>query len=448
MKLFFFSTLFIVFSFSILKAQEASPEQPNILFILTDDQGYGDLGCYGSSTIATPNIDKLCSEGMKFKSFYVHNRCSPTRLAFMTGSHAHRAGVSKVIYRRDSIGINPAEITVAELLKQAGYTTGMVGKWHLGEWQKFNPVNHGFDSFYGFMEYDAGDGSKRTTGIWRNKELVEKDVGKTDGIHTPKLLAAGKNFIEENSDKPFFLYYASPLPHVKWIPNEKFKGSSEHGTYGDVIQEIDWQVGELLKKLDELGLTQNTLVIFTSDNGPQLNVNGCGSSGILRDGKWTNFEGGIRVPCIMRWPDEIPAGTVNNEITGIIDMLPTFAALAGVDVPTNRIIDGRNIHPYLKQERIYPPIHDQFIVPGATIRYKDWKLFVSDQKPGGNDKGEGEIGRKPADAGSLFNLKDDVGETTDVSDQYPEVVKGLKIRMNAAMRELKANSREIGKIEE
>lgn len=427
MKLFFLSSLFIVFGFRTPEAQEANLKQPNILFILSDDQGYGDLGCYGSTTIATPNVDKLCSEGMKFESFYVHNRCSPTRLAFMTGSHADRAGYSKVIYRHSKIGINKEEITVAELLKKAGYTTGIVGKWHLGEWQKFNPVNHGFDSFYGFMDYAGLKPPERKTGIWRNKKLVEEDVQKTDGIHSSKLLKAGIEFIKENKNKPFFLYYASPLPHVKWLPMDRFKGTSEQGTYGDVVQELDWQVGELLNILDELGIADNTLVIYASDNGPQLNAKGHGSAGDLRAGKWSDFEGGIRVPCIMRWPEVIPAGSVNNEITGIVDILPTFAALAGVEVPSDRVIDGRNILPYLQAERVYPPIHDQFIVPGATIRYKDWKLFIRE--------------------GSLFNLKDDVGETTDVSDQYPEIVKGLKIRMNAAMHELNVNTREIGKID-
>ena len=427
----------------------SADSKPNIILILADDQGYGDLGCFGSEEIATPKIDQLCKEGMKFTSFYVHNRCSPTRLALMTGSHAHRAGTSKVIYRRDKIGINPAEITVAELLKKAGYTTGIVGKWHLGEYEQFNPVNHGFDSFYGFMEYGGDSGADRKTGIYRNKELIEENVTKTDGIHSPKLLEAGINFIKSNKDEPFFLYYASPLPHTKWIPNEKFKGSSKQGTYGDVVQEIDWQVGELMATLDELGLAENTLVIYTSDNGPQLNVEGYGSTGVLRDGKWTDFEGGIRVPCIMRWPGIVPAGSVNNEITGIIDMLPTFCGLAGVDVPTDRVIDGCNIFPYMKGNEVIPPIHTTFIVPGATIRFKHWKLLVAEQKPGGGDKkGKGKPGRVSANAGSLFNLKDDLGETTDVSVKYPEKVEELTDIMNTFMTEIKVNSRPIGEVKD
>lgn len=421
---------------------------PNILFILADDMGYGDLGCYGAQAIKTPNLDSLRHQGMQFTSFYVHNRCSPTRLAFMTGCHAHRAGTSNVIYRRERIGIHENEITVAELLKQAGYTTGIVGKWHLGEWQEFNPVNHGFNYFYGFMEHGGKNGDQRLMGIWHNKELIEEKVTMTDGVHSPKLLAAGIEFIKANQNHPFFLYYASPLPHTKWIPMDRFRGSSEQGTYGDVIQEIDWQVGELLATLDDLGLVQNTLVIFTSDNGPQLNVDGHGSSGHLRDGKWTNFEGGIRVPCIMRWPGVIPEDSTNNEITGIIDMLPTFSSLAQEDPPSGRTIDGRNITSYLKGETVDPPIHETFIVPEATIRHKDWKLLVKAQKPGGTGPGKskGDTDRVPADAGSLFNLKDDPGETTNLSSLYPEKVQELSAMMKEFTAELEANSRPIGEV--
>jgi arylsulfatase A-like enzyme len=326
----------------------AAPEgsKPNIIVMLTDDQGYGDLGCFGAKNISTPNIDRLCKEGMKFTSFYVTNRCSPTRLAFMTGSLPERAGWSKVIYRHSLVGIHPDEVTVPELMQKAGYTTGMVGKWHLGEFQKFNPVRHGFDSFYGFLQCGGAEGKDEgLKGLFRNTKFLEKSVGKTHGKYSPKLRQAGIDFIRKNKDRPFFLYYASPLPHVKWIPNEKFKGSSKQGTYGDVIQEIDWQVGGLMDTLDELGLTKNTLVVFASDNGPQLNVEGHGSSGPLRDGKWTNFEGGIRSPTIMRWPAVISAGSTNDEITSIMDLLPTFCELAGVEPPSDRLLDGRSILP-------------------------------------------------------------------------------------------------------
>lgn len=425
----------------LLQSVSAAP-QPNIIVFLTDDQGYGDLGCYGSKDIATPNVDRLRAEGMKFDSFYVHNRCSPTRMAFMTGSHARRAGASKVIYRKDRTGINADEITVPELLRKAGYTTGMVGKWHLGEWPQFNPTLHGFDSFYGFMEYD----DNKSTALFRDREMVEKVRGKTDGALSPRLLDAGIEFIRANRNKPFFLYYASPLPHTKWKPSREFAGTSQQGTYGDVVQEIDWQVGALMNSLEELNLARNTLFIFASDNGPQLNVKGHGSSGGLRDGKWTDFEGGIRVPCIMRWPATIPAGSSNNEITGIVDLLPTFCSIAQVELPTDRAIDGRNILPYLRGQKPDTPIHNTFVVPDAAIRHGDWKLLVKAQKPGANGN-RGMQGRQPAKAGSLFNLKMDVGETTDVSEKHPEKVRELSRLMQAYMKDFNSNTRPIGRVD-
>ncbi|TWT97380.1 sulfatase-like hydrolase/transferase [Neorhodopirellula pilleata] len=426
-----------------LVGESLASEKPNMIVILTDDLGYGDLGCYGATEIATPNIDNLCAEGMKFNSFYVHNRCSPTRAALMTGCYAQRVGVDSVIYRKEKIGLHSDEITVAELLKTAGYATGIVGKWHLGEWDEFNPVNHGFDSFFGFMDCD----DKKTTALYRNQEIVEKVKRKTDGIHSPKLLAAGIEFIKSNQDRPFLLYYASPLPHVTWLPHPRFQGSSKQGTYGDVVQEIDWQVGELMKTLEELNLAENTLVVFASDNGPQLNVKGHGSAGVLRDGKWSNFEGGIRVPCIMRWPAVISAGSSNDDITGIIDMLPTFCSIAGVAVPSDRVIDGRNLLPYMRGEQVESPIHESFIVPGATIRHGDWKLLTKRRNPSKVEADHvGKADRLPAHTGTLFNLKADPGETTDVAAEHPDKVAELTKRMSDFMKDLDAHSRPIGNI--
>ena len=405
---------------------------------LTDDQGYGDLGCFGSESLETPNIDQLCREGMKFEDFYVHQRCSPTRLALMTGSHAHRVGTTKVIYNKDRIGIHESEVTVPELLKTAGYATGIIGKWHLGEWDAFNPTRHGFDSFCGFM-VDLEQG----TGIYRDLKRVESIKQKTDGRHSPKLLDAAIDFIAEHRERPFFLYYASPLPHTPWIPNERFAGTSRRGAYGDVIREIDWQVGELIKALDDHGVGDNTLFLFASDNGPVLGIGG-GDAGPYRDGKWTDFEGGIRVPCIMRWPKTIEAGSTNSEITGVIDLLPTFCAIAGVDLPQDRVLDGRSILPYLKGERVSQPIHESFIVPGSVIRYGRWKLLVREIRPGGKSGREGK--RPSAPRGSLFDLRTDPGETRDVSSEHPEIVADLKRRMDVAVKDLKANSRPIGRL--
>ncbi len=363
--------LVVVALFMLSNISLFAVEKPNIIFILADDQGYGDLSCYGSTVISTPNIDLLASQGMKFESFYVHNRCSPTRAALMTGCHAQRVDMGKVIYRSDKAGLNKKEITVAELLNQAGYSTGLIGKWHLGEWPQFNPIHHGFDYFYGFMD-DEGKGRA----IFENlKKVADVDI-KNDRYATKKIVPASIEFIRKNKEKPFFMYYASNIPHSKWNPNQEFEGTSKQGPYGDCVQQLDWAVGEILNELDALGLTENTLVIYASDNGPQLNRIGYGSAGALRDGKWSDFEGGIRVPCIMRWPNKIPAASINNEITGIIDMLPTFCEIAGVEYPKDRIIDGKSILPYMLQEKLDKPVHESFIVPGATIRYGDWKLFV------------------------------------------------------------------------
>lgn len=414
---------------------------PNIVFIFSDDQGYGDLGCYGSDSIKTPNIDSLARDGMKFESFYVCNRCSPSRAAFLTGSLPGRVGIDKVVYRRDRIGLNQDELTIAELLQRRNYATGLIGKWHLGDWPQFNPVHHGFDTFYGFLEHE-----ERKFGIYENLELKETNVSKTSGVHSPRLLSKAIDFIRSNHQKPFFLYYASPLPHTKWDPLERFKGTSAQGTYGDVVQELDWQVGELLKELKRLELSESTLVVFASDNGPQLNIDGHGSAGVLRDGKWSNFEGGIRVPCLMRWPGKIAAGSVCQQMTAITDMLPTFCKLANAEVPTDRVIDGRSILPYMLGQEPDLPIHNTWIVPGNTIRQGDWKLFVRKGKAGGNNKHKGASKRQPVAAGTLFNLKDDLGETTNAAARHPAVVRQLSDAMSDFMKAYQANPRPSGKV--
>lgn len=425
----------------LISAVFSYAESPNIVFIFSDDQGYGDLGCYGSETISTPNIDSLAKEGMKFTSFYVHNRCSPSRAAFMTGCIAGRVGIDNVVYRRDKVGLHADEITVAELLKDKGYSTGLIGKWHLGDWPQFHPRKHGFDYFYGFLEHDD-----RKFGIYENEQLLEPDVSKTDGIHSSKLLKNAIEFLREQHNKPFFLMYSSPLPHTKWKPLDRFKGLSKQGTYGDVVQELDWQVGELLKELDMLGLAKNTLVVFASDNGPQLNVDNPGTAAPFRDGKWSNFEGGIRVPCIMRWPGKIAAASTCHEITAITDMLSTFCKLADIAVPTDRAIDGKSILPYMLGESQDEPIHDTWIIPDKTIRKGEWKLYVSKGKPGGvRVKNKTTSKRQPVNPGTLFNLRRDPGETTNVASQNSEVVKDLRRNMkefmNSYRRKLRSNGR-------
>ena len=433
-----FAATVVLLLATVAAAEEA--DRTNFIVFLTDDQGYGDLGCFGSTSLRTPHLDQLRREGMKFTDFYVHQRCSPSRLAFMTGCHAHRAGCTKVIYAKDRIGIHDNEITTAELLRSAGYRTAIIGKWHLGEWDAFHPVRHGFDEFFGFLtDLDQG------TGLYRSQTRLESVRHKTDGDYSQRLLDAATEFVVTSKDRPFFLYYASPLPHTPWLPGDRFRGTSSRGTYGDVIREIDWQVGELLNTLRQHGVADNTLFIFASDNGPVLGING-GDAGPFRDGKWTDFEGGIRVPCLMRWPNVIAAGSTNSQITGIIDLLPTFCELAGVAVPTDRTIDGRSLVPYLKGIELQQPIHDSFIVPGSVIRHGRWKLLTKKLKPGGRSGREGQ--RPAAAAGSLFDLQMDPGETQDVSDRHPDIVRDLRRRMQAAVTQLEATKRPIGRLPE
>jgi arylsulfatase A-like enzyme len=438
------SLFFLLCAFAPLReAQAAVPSKPNIVFILADDLGYGDLGCYGAKNIHTQNIDSLARDGMKFTSFYVHQRCSPSRLAFMTGSYAHRAGSTKVIYRRDRVGINPAETTTAELLKQAGYTCGLVGKWHLGEWEPFHPLNHGFDYFKGAWHVAADDDEAGEEGgaFMENRTVLDPQYRKCGETEHEEVNGA-LSFIEANQARPFFLFYASRGTHSHWKPSAQFIGTSPRPkNYGDAVQELDFEVGRLLQKLDELGLTSHTLVIFGSDNGAPVTPGP--SNKPLREGKWTNFEGGIRTPWLMRWPGRIPSGAASDAIAGIWDLLPTFCAVADVAPPTDRTLDGVSLLPVLIGKTGLVSPHENVIMAGSTIRQGDWKLFLKAEKPGG----KGNRGGKPTTAGSLYNVATDAGETTDVAAEHPEEVQHLRVAAEAFEKELAAHSRPIGRLE-
>jgi arylsulfatase A-like enzyme len=435
----------IAFGWALIGAGLAADTKPNIVFILADDLGYGDLACFGGKDIKTPNIDSLARDGMKFTSFYVHQRCSPSRLAFMTGSYAHRAGSTKVIYRRDRIGINPAEITTPELLKQAGYTSGLVGKWHLGDWEPFHPLNHGFDYFKGAWHLDEdGDGTGEEGGaLMENRTVLSATYSKCGETEHEEVNGALR-FIEENRSRPFMLYYASRGTHSRWNPSPGFIGTSPRpNRYGDAVQELDFEVGRILQKLDALGLSRTTLVVFGSDNGAPLNSPGP-SNAPLRDGKWTNFEGGIRTPWVMRWPGRIPAGATTGDIAGIWDLLPTFCHIAGVEPPGDRVLDGVNLLPVMLGAQSAAPPRESVIMDESTIRLGDWKLFLKTEKPGGKKGGE----RQGTAAGSLYNMKADPGETTDVAAGHPEIVARLRRAAQVFHDELTANSRLIGRLDE
>ncbi len=439
-------SLATVFLTTVVLGSQAQ-RKPNILFYLTDDLGYGDVGCYGAEGQYTPAIDKLAKEGTKFTRFYVHQRCTPSRASFMTGCYAQRVGLQSIVYKhRDGpVGLNPDEITLPELLKTAGYQTALVGKWHLGEWEPFHPLNHGFDYFYGFLK--ATEGTENVSLIENRKQLAE-GIKKTGG-QAPGMVNAAVNFMKENKDEPFFLYYSDPLPHSPYYPSDEFKGTSKRGAYGDVIHEIDWQFNHLMNALKELGLEKDTIVVFTSDNGPPVQRQSkfdVGMTGPLRDGKWTDFEGGVRVPFIMRWPGKVKPDAESDAMIGIIDMLPTFCEIAGAKVPTDRVIDGVNILPQLLGDTKSDPLRDTQIVPGSTIIHNGWKYYMKTQTPYNKKKNTNGVWGdfKPAEAGALFNLNEDISETTNVSAQYPEKVAALKKKMDAFMAEFEKSTRPVG----
>ncbi len=334
-------------------AQEKQIVKPNVVIIFTDDQGYGDLSCYGNPTINTPNIDKMATQGCKLTQFYVASPvCTPSRAALMTGCYPKRVSLHKgVLFQRDKRGLNPKETTIAEILKQKGYKTGMVGKWHLGHHTKFLPTQQGFDYYYGYpysndmsAKEQALLGRKNYKGrlpLMRNNDILEwePDQSKTTQSFTKEAVS----FIKKNKKSPFFLYFAHPQPHIPLYRSEKFEGVSARGKYGDVIEEIDWSVGKVLQTLKEEGVDDNTLIIFTSDNGPwKLYKQDGGSTGPLRGEKGTTWEGGQRVPCIVRWPNKIPAATICSKVTTAMDILPTIAQLTGASLPEKKI-DGIDI---------------------------------------------------------------------------------------------------------
>ena len=351
-----------------MTAPEAQ-SRPNIIVIMADDLGYGDLSSYGAELIKTPNIDRLATEGVKMTSFYAGAAvCTPSRAALMTGRYPIRTGAQHVFRAQFDDGMEPGEVTLAEMLGEAGYATGMVGKWHLGHQLEHWPTNQGFDDFYGvaysndMFPFDLFDGTKR----------IESPVDQT--TLTARYADAAVDFIEQNADEPFFLYYAESFPHIPLFHPPANAGRSEAGTYGDVVETIDDAVGDILDTLERLEIEDNTLIFFTSDNGPWFE----GSSGDLRDRKGGTYLGGFQVPMLVRWPDRLPAGSETSEMAMSIDLLPTIAAATGATAPTDRTIDGRNILPVLEAGAATP--HDVlFFFDGNDIvaaRNADYRLVV------------------------------------------------------------------------
>jgi len=424
------------------------PDRPNFIVIFTDDQGYGDVGVYGATGFETPNIDRMAAEGLKLTDFYVPATvCTPSRAALLTGSYPKRVGLHEAVLFPDSDhGLNPDELTIAELLKPFGYRTGMVGKWHLGHQANLLPPTQGFDVFFGVPYSNDMDGyyyrdrdfQSPPLPLYRNRELVES--GPDQALLTKRFTEAAVDFIRAYRDEPFFLYVAHVMPHLPWHASDAFVGSSEFGLYGDVIQEIDWSVGAILDAVKEAGLDERTLVVFTSDNGPVVRPDG-GSAGPLRGAKATTWEGGQREPGLLRWPGRIPAGSVSTAITTTMDLLPTFLALAGGQPPADRTIDGHDISTLLTDPATATSPYDAFYYysrngPVEAIREGDWKLHVAKSR-GWNAAQQGDF---PV---SLFNLSDDVGETTNVAADHPEVVERLRRKLEQFDADLTREARPV-----
>jgi arylsulfatase A-like enzyme len=443
------------------QAQESAKADrpPNVVIILADDQGYGDLGCYGAKDFETPNLDRMAQEGVRFTDFYVAQAvCSASRAALLTGCYPNRIGILGALNPSSTHGISDQEKTLAEVLKPRGYATAIYGKWHLGHRPKFLPTRHGFDDYYG-LPYSNDMWPKHPSGKFPDLPMIEGEkvvaLNPDQTQLTTWYTQRAVRFIEKNKDRPFFLYLAHNMPHVPLHVSDKFKGKSKQGLYGDVIMEIDWSVGEVLSALKKHGLDERTLVMFTSDNGPWLSYgNHAGSAGPLREGKMTTWEGGLREPCLMRWPGHIPPGIVCREPAMTIDVLPTVAKLADAELPRHKI-DGLDIWPLIVGQPGAKSPHEAFYLYWnqdlQAIRSGRWKLHF----PHSYITLAGEAAGKDGQPGpykqaktplALFDLEDDPGESKNLADQHPEVVRLLEQLAEKARDDLgDAATKRVGK---
>ncbi len=414
-----------------LRAQPAE-RPPNIVIILADDLGYGDLAVYGGKGIRTPRIDAMAAAGVRLTEFYsVAPTCTPARAALLTGRYPKRSGMTRVLIPKEKWGLPASEITLAQELKQRGYTTACIGKWHLGGRQPYRPRKHGFDLFYGVLY--SNDMSLLPLlkwprlELWQNGQVIESPA-RVD-LLTRRYTEEAVSFIGRNRDHPFFLYLPHTMPHTPVQPSREFRGRSKHGPYGDAVEEIDWSTGEILDALRRYQVAGNTLVIFTSDNGPWVighnkkKIKG-GSAGPLRGAKNTTWEGGVRVPFVARWPGHIPAGKVLGGIASLMDLFPTAVELAGGQPPSDRVIDGRNVLPMLENKKASPhdTLYYYFHGQVFAVRWRDWKLhlFKREVKENGRPRDP-----QRCDPPELYNLAQDIGERHDMASDYPEIVERL-----------------------
>lgn len=428
----------------------AAKRLPNFVVIFADDLGYGDVGVYGAQGYETPNLDRLAKEGVRFTDFYAAQAvCSASRAALLTGCYPNRIGIRGALDHTAKYGINDNEQTIAEVLKPRGYATAIFGKWHLGHHPQFLPTHHGFDEYFGLpYSNDMWPRHPVTKNYYPDVPLIEGDkVIQLDPDQTKlttQYTERAVSFIERNKDKPFFLYVPHSMPHVPLHVSDKFKGKTARGLYGDVIAELDWSVGEILAALKRNGLDDNTLVIFTSDNGPWLEYGDhAGSRGNLRGSKGTAFEGGVREPFLARWPGRIPAGAVVKRPAMTIDLLPTLAKLAGAALPKDRLLDGRDIWPLLTARKNAKEPHDAFYFFWGgelhAVRSGKWKLHLPHPWRDIPELGRGGQPGRTRQAQielSLFDLEADSSETTNVAARHPEVVTQLMVYVERARTDL------------
>ena len=419
---------------SAARPQAAPAGPPNIVIIFADDLGYGDLGVYGHPLIKTPRLDRLAAEGLKLTSFYASAPvCSASRYSLLTGRYAIRSGINGALMPESTNGIGAGETTIADIMRSAGYRTGMVGKWHLGHRPGFFPTEHGFDSYFGLLySNDMIRPWVQTDAPMRLYRGTQELPGEVDNATlTERYTGEAVAFIRENGNRPFFLYLAHSMPHVPLGVSPRFAGRSANGRYGDVVEMLDWSTGQVLDALREAGVERNTLVIFTSDNGPWMDMpprmlveprivrTDAGSAGPLRGSKGTSWEGGTRVPFIARWPGRIAAGSVSSDLARTLDLLPTVARLAGRPLPSNRAIDGQDMLDFLEGNGPSPAQEFFYCSSGGRlegVRDRRWKLHLAFP-----DKGE--------PVAELFDLLADPSERWNVAADHPDIVARLRERM-------------------
>ena len=460
-------TYFLFLFFTVFLA--AKP--PNVVIMFMDDMGYADIGPFGAKDYPTPNLDQMAQEGRKFTDFYVTQAvCSASRAGLLTGCYNVRIGILGALGPKSNIGINPNEVTIAEICTHKGYATGCFGKWHLGHHKKFLPKQHGFDEYFGLpysndmWPYHPGVlhlSMEERVKRWPHLPLIEgnkvinpKVSGKDQEQLTKQYTERAVSFIEKNKDKPFFAYIPHSMVHVPLYVSEKFKGKSGAGLFGDVMMEVDWSVGEIMKTLRKHKLEKNTLFLFTSDNGPWLNYGDhAGSAAPLREGKGTMFDGGCREPTLAWWPGKIPANSVCSEPAMTIDLLPTVAKMIGAKLPGHKI-DGKNILPLMLKNEAKSPQKAYYFYYGnqlQAVRQGKWKLHFPHGyrtmagKPGGTDGiptkySQAKIGL------ALFDLEKDIGELKDLKSQFPKVVEQLSVLGKKFHEKLGKSKRPAGKI--